>query len=160
MNLEIKSNKFNKDWTISKLFIDGVLDGYVVEDEIRAKKVKGETAIWGGVYKLASRFSPKFSNHFYWNGKSLISKSEYQELKDKSNYKPHELIWILDVKEFEFILIHWGNTDLDSDGCLIVGSKIGIIKGREGVLNSRLYYKKFYEKVFPNLKGSTIKISR
>ena len=158
MKLKLKRSKFEKDWTISKLFINDVLDGYVVEDEVRTKKVKGETAIWKGVYKLGSRFSPKFSNEFYWNGENLISKSEYQELKVKGNYKPHELIWILDVKEFEFILIHWGNTDLDTEGCLIIGSKIGIIKGREGVLNSRIYYRKFYEKVFPYLKGSTIEI--
>lgn len=158
MNIKLTRSKFDKDWTIGKLFIDGILDGYVVEDEIRKVKVKGETAIPNGVYKLGSRFSPKFSDSFYWNGKNLISKSEFTDLKLKGNYKPHELIWLLDVPNFQFILIHWGNTDLDSDGCLIVGSKIGIIKGREGVLNSRVYYRNFYEKVFPNLKGLTIEI--
>jgi Family of unknown function (DUF5675) len=153
MKIQINRFKADKDWTLGRLSIDGVLDGYVVEDELRSKKVKGETAIWSGTYPLASRFSPKFSNEFYWNGKILISKSEFNDLHPtiKIGFKPHELIWIKGIRDFEYVLIHWGNTDLDSDGCLIIGSKIGIIKGREGVLNSRNYYKKFYQKVFPLL---------
>lgn len=158
MKLKSKKFKWNKDWTLSELSIDGILDGYVVEDEVRKVKVKGETAIWNGIYPLKSRYSPKFSKEFYWNGKILITKSEYLKLKDKTGFKEHELIWITPINQFEFVLIHWGNTDLDSDACLIVGSKIGIINGREGVLNSRKYYKKFYEKVFPRLQGATIEI--
>ena len=159
MQLTAQRYKFAKDWTISHLLIDGQLDGYVVEDEVRSVKLHGETAIWEGTYPLASRFSPRFSKEFYWNGQYLISKSEYNELEFKGLYKPHELIWVQNVKYFQYILMHWGNTDLDSEGCLIVGSKIGIINGREGVMNSRKYYKKFYEAVFPNLKGSTLKIT-
>ena len=160
MKLKSKKFKWNKDWTLSELSIDGILDGYVVEDEVRKVKVKGETAIWNGIYPLKSRYSPKFSKEFYWNGIILITKQEYGKLSPilKKEFKEHELIWITSVDGFELILIHWGNTDLDSDGCLIVGSRIGIVKGREGVLDSKKYYKKFYEKVFPNLKGSTIEV--
>jgi hypothetical protein len=159
--IHIDRFRFASDWTLGKILIDNQLDGYVVEDEIRKVKVKGETAIWEGTYPLGKRFSPKFSKSFYWNGQNLITENEFKQLPLASikHYKPHELIWIQNVPGFEYILIHWGNTDDDSEGCLIVGSKIGIIKGQEGVTNSRIYYKKFYEKVFPKItESSTITI--
>ncbi|WP_157585096.1 DUF5675 family protein [Runella zeae] len=149
------------DWTISRVFIDGVLDGFAVEDEIREKKLKGETAIWYGRYKLGHRYSPKFSKYFLWSEKAqkLIPNPKYnkkynekgfRELHKKyDDWKEHQLIWVLNVPQFEFILIHWGNTDLDSDGCIIIGRGLGVVKGREGVLFSQSYYIEFYEKVFP-----------
>jgi len=126
---------FKPDWTISKVYVDGKLFCYAVEDEIRSVKVKGETAIPKGVYPLGTRWSPKFSGAYN-----------------------HEMIWVKDVPNFEFILIHWGNTDDDTDGCLIVGDKIGVVKGQEGVLNSRATYLKLYNKVIDKIKDSGQKI--
>lgn len=119
--------------TLSNVYIDGVKECVAIEDEFRSVKVKGETRVDDGRYKLALRWSPKFS-------------SEYN----------HEMIWVTDVPKFEYILVHWGNTDLDSDGCLIVGSYVGKLKvkltERRAVLSSRKAYLKFYNKVAPAIK--------
>lgn len=136
--IRIERFKSEKDCTLSKMYIKGQYMGFVIEDEIRKVKVKGETAIPQGTYDLDTRFSPRFSRFFDYDSKSktLIS-------NDKRTGK-HPLIWIKNVPNFEFILIHWGNTDDDSDGCLIVGDKLGVIKGQTAVLNSRIFYRRIY----------------
>ena len=167
--INTKRIKFHSDWTISELFVKEQLDGFVVEDEIRAIKVHGETAIDAGTYKLALRQSPKFSASFLYSESTnqLIEPKEkslpkYVNIKD---WKNHDLIWVQETPRHTFVLIHWGNTDLDSDGCLIVGDRLGIIrtkdgKNREAVLNSKNYYKKFYCKVYKEIKegGKLIKV--
>lgn len=133
----IKVERFihKKDWTISKVYVDGKLFCYAIEDEKRDVKVKGETRIPDGIYELGTRWSPKFS----------------------STYN-HDMIWVKNVPNFEFILIHWGNTDDDTDGCLILGDKIGVVKGQEAVLNSRATYVKFYKAVIDKIKQGGQKI--
>lgn len=152
--ITVQRYSFHKNWTISKHLISGALYGFGVEDEIRAVKVKGETAIPYGTYPLSIRQSPKFSSSFYWNDKTgkLIEAKEYAALKDKTGWRQHDLIWVQNVPGFEYVLIHWGNTDLDTDGCYIVGSAVGVVKGREGVINSRKHYIRLYEKVYPSIK--------
>jgi hypothetical protein len=148
--------KFAKDWTISKYLVDNVLFGFGVEDELRTVKVKGETAIGAGRYVLGLRQSPRFSNSYYWSDslKKLISKKDFDLLKQKGDYRTHDLIWITGVTTHEFVLIHWGNTDDDTDGCYIVGSAIGIVNGQEGVTGSRANYVKLYQRVYPLIKAN------
>lgn len=171
IKLKVFRFELQKDWSIGQLFENGRLTGYTVEDEVRNFKVKGETAIPTGTYKLEYRDSPKFSTKWYWNEttKKLIFFTDYNALSraEKRNWQAHKLIWITNVPNFKYILIHWGNTDLDSDGCLIIGDKMGVIKdksgdpkkSRSGVINSRNFYREFYERVFPEIDGdSTIEI--
>lgn len=145
---------FKPDWTISHLYINNISTYYGVEDELRVVKVKGETAVDYGVYKLGTRHSPQFSKEYYYSEikNKLIHKSEYILLKDKEDYKEHELIWIKDTPRHEYVLIHWGNTDDDTAGCYIIGDRIIHINGQDGVGNSRNTYKAFYQKVFTLIK--------
>lgn len=152
--LTVQRFSFKSDWTLGKLSVNNILDGFTVEDEIREVKKHGETAIPYGTYSLSYRQSPKFSSTFVYSDKHNIitepkNKSKYPQVTD---WKNHDLIWIKDVPNFEYVLIHWGNTDNDTDGCLIVGSKIGVIEGQEGVVDSRNYYKKLYCKIYPLIK--------
>ncbi len=78
---------------------------YTLEDEQRDTKVLGETRIPNGVYKLGLRkvggYHAKYSKRF-----------------------PHihiGMLHVLDVPGFEYILIHCGNTDEHTAGCLLVG---------------------------------------
>jgi len=153
--ITVQRYNFSKDWTLSRHLVSGNLFGFGVEDEIRQVKVKGETAIPYGTYTLDFRQSPKFSTSFYWNDKTgkLIEAKEFTALKDKSGWRVHDLIWVTNVPGFEYVLIHWGNTDLDTEGCYIVGSALGVVNGREGVVNSRKHYIKLYEKVYPLVKN-------
>lgn len=43
------------------------------------------------------------------------------------------------------ILFHWGNWEEDTEGCIILGSKAGMLKSRPAVMNSMNCFKKFRE---------------
>lgn len=128
-----------KDWTLSRFELFNGVFGFGVEDEARAVKVKGETCVPVGTYELDLRDSPKFSKSYYADKDGLLS----QVKNDRFN-KPHQLIWVKNVPNFEFILIHWGNTDNDTDGCYIVGSTYGLIGSQKGVTGSRIKYTQIY----------------
>lgn len=128
----IKVERFlhHPDCEIGRVYINGEYFCFSIEDATRTTKIKGETCIPLGVYPLATRFSPRFSK-------------EYK----------HDMIWVQNVPGFEFILIHWGNTISDTEGCLIIGDKIGVVKQKDAVLNSRATYLKFYDKVINQIKA-------
>lgn len=121
--MEILVERFNSgsDDTLGTLFINGKKMCFTIEDEKRSIKVKGETRIPNGTYKVGKRYSPKFSPKF-----------------------GHEMLWVKDVPGFEYILIHTGNTDDDTEGCLIVGMRIGQLDGQRAVLDSKIAYNKIY----------------
>ena len=78
---------------------------YTLEDEQRDKKVFGETRIPNGTYKLGLRkvggYHAKYSKRF--------------------SHIHIGMLHVLDVPGFEYILIHCGNTDEHTAGCLLVG---------------------------------------
>lgn len=107
-------------YTIGKLYIneeyicdtledtDRGLNDSMSIDEITKKKVYGKTAIPCGTYNLTMNVqSPKYSNF-----------GKYKWAKQYDAYLPR----IENVKGFEGILIHVGNTDKDSNGCILVGN--------------------------------------
>jgi len=78
---------------------------YTLEDEPRAFKVKGETRVPAGTYKIELRTEGGFHGRY-----------------DKKYPGVHiGMLHIQDVPNFEYILIHTGNTDEHTAGCLIVG---------------------------------------
>jgi hypothetical protein len=79
---------------------------YTLEDEHRAVKVAGETRIPAGTYKITLRTVGGFHSKY--------------EAKYGSMHKG--MLWVRDVPGFEYILIHTGNTDEHTAGCLLVGN--------------------------------------
>jgi len=78
---------------------------YTLEDERRALKVRGETRVPAGTYKIELRKEGGFHNRY-----------------TKKYPGVHRgMLHITDVPNFEYILIHTGNTDEHTAGCLIVG---------------------------------------
>ena len=118
------------DCEIARVYINNDFFCFSIEDATRTTKIHGETCIPLGKYPLGVRNSPKFS----------------------AMYK-HDMVWVKDVPGFQFILIHWGNTISDTEGCLILGDKIGVVKAKDAVLNSRTTYIKFYNKVINQIKA-------
>lgn len=110
--------KWKKDtYTIGRLFINGVLFCNTLEDKdrglkqtdslasIKSKKVYGETAIPTGKYKIdMETVSPKYLAVTWYKD---LCKGKMPRVKD--------------VPGFEGILIHPGNTALDTMGCILVG---------------------------------------
>tara|TARA_R110000744_G_scaffold380453_1_gene501296 strand:- start:1227 stop:1694 length:468 start_codon:yes stop_codon:yes gene_type:complete len=78
---------------------------YTLEDERRALKVRGETRVPAGTYKIDLRTEGGFHSRY-----------------DRKYPGVHVgMLHVLDVPNFEYILIHTGNTDEHTAGCLIVG---------------------------------------
>ena len=102
---------------------------YTLEDEYRDKKVYGETRIPKGTYKLGFR-----------------KVGGYTQRYAKKFPKIHKgMLHVLDVPGFEYILIHCGNTDDDTDGCLLLGNVISQNITKDGFLGqSTDCYKRVY----------------
>ena len=130
--------KYKKDtYTISNLYIDGKWFCNALEDKdrglkqtdslstIKARKVYGETAIPSGKYIIAMNVvSPKFaSNTFY----KRVCQGKVPRL--------------LNVPGFDGILMHCGNSALDSYGCILIG--LNKIKGK--IIQSRETFEKLYK---------------
>lgn len=132
MKIELKRIAKKPKYTIGKMYIDGKYICDTIEDtdrgltdkmsveEVKSKKVYGETAIPSGTYTVRLTYSNKY--------KKVMPQ-------------------IMNVKGFEGIRIHSGNTEKDSLGCIIVGQNKEVGK----VLNSRVTY----TKVFDLLKGAS-----
>jgi len=55
------------------------------------------------------------------------------------NGSKYKEVWKLsDVENRSNILIHWGNVERHTQGCILVGDKIGSLSGEKAVLNSRM----------------------
>lgn len=134
MNITVKRYKHEKDFTIGKVFIDNEFECYSLEDEKRDKKVMHETRIPEGKYKVELR---TFGGH-------------HERYKVKFDFH-RGMLWVKDVPGFSDILIHIGNTDDDTSGCLLLGLTVDEFKGVLG--NSTEAYRRFYRKVLTAIEG-------
>lgn len=137
MELLVDRKWKKQSYTISNLYINGEwfcncledtdrgLDNSMSEDMIRTLKKPSITAIPRGTYEITlDVVSPKYS--------------KIQFYKDVCSGKVPRL---KNVKGFDGILIHAGNTDKDSSGCLLVGQNK--VKGQ--VVNSKETFKQLYQ---------------
>ena len=88
---------------------------YTLEDEYREEKIKGETRIPAGTYNITLRnvggFHEKYKNRFKGIHKGML--------------------WLRDVPNFKYVLIHCGNTDEHTGGCILVGKTQRQNKGKD-----------------------------
>lgn len=126
-----------KNSTLGIFYVDNTPEGFVIEDEKREIKIKGETRIPAGIYRLGIR-------------KELTPLTQrYRELYDWFEYH----IELLNVEGFTGIYIHVGNFETDTDGCQIIGFDASTINGDFRNKNSLAFYKAFYEQIYPLLKN-------
>lgn len=95
MKLTLKRFRFDSHYTAGKIWIDERDSRiFTLEDAVRDAKITGQTAIPTGIYKVIVDYSEHFEKEL-----------------------PH----ILDVPGFTGVRIHPGNTDKDTEGCILVG---------------------------------------
>ena len=129
MHIEVFRYNSNIDHTNSIILLNGKYECDGLEDEYRRDKVMHETRIPDGTYKIKLRTKGGF----------------HQKYRNKFGYWHQGMLWIKDVPGFEYILIHIGNTDDDTSGCLIVGSAGK--NDQNWISNSTDAYKSLYPKV-------------
>ena len=103
MELTLRRDFDNHKSTLSRLYINGSLFCMGLEDRYRETKVKGETRIPFGRYEIKLRFDSPMAARY------------------ESKYGTNGMLWLQDVKGFDYIYIHIGNHDDDSQGCILVG---------------------------------------
>lgn len=128
MELQLKREIFTDESTIGTLTIDGVFDCYILEDrdrglndtmsleKIAGTKVYGKTCIPYGRYEVDWTMSARF--------KVMMP-------------------ILLNVKGFSGIRIHKGNTEVDSLGCLLCGTR----KKNNMITESTLATRNLYAKI-------------
>lgn len=152
MKLELKRIARKDKYTIGHLYINGEYFCDTLEDpdrglvssmsnsQIAMKKIKGDTAIPTGLYKITLNVtSSKYSNF-----------NKYPYAKFCNGKMPR----LLNVPGYEGVLIHAGNTQKDTEGCILVGMNHQVGK----VLDSQKTFKKLYEKLLADKNNLSITI--
>ena len=105
MKLQVVRTQFGRDATNGLLFIDGLFECYTLEDQYQEVKVMHETCIPEGTYDIKFRTVGGF----------------HERYKKRYGNSHYGMLHLQDVPGFTYILIHSGNTDEHTSGCLIVG---------------------------------------
>jgi hypothetical protein len=135
MRLELTRIYKGRDYTIGRLYVDGVYLCDTLEDtdrglssamtsaEIKALKVFGKTAIPRGMYFVDMQtVSPRF------------------RLRKWAKAHGGRVPRLQGVRGFDGVLIHPGNTASDTDGCVLVGYN----KTKGKVLESVAAYERLF----------------
>ena len=141
MELKLERKYRSNNYCIDKLYINGKYFSDALEDpdrgltdtmsleEIKKIKIKGNTCIPYGTYNITITYSPRFKKN---------------------------LPLLNNVKGFDGIRIHSGNTPQDTEGCLLLG--LNKVKGR--VVDSKVTVNKFIDIVQEALnKGEKVTIT-
>ena len=127
MKIAIKRLHKTENSTIGELTIDGKFECYTLEDKERDVKIKGETAIPTGTYKVIINQSNRF--------KRLLP-------------------LLINVPNFEGVRIHAGNSNHDTEGCILVGMNRSV----DYITKSRKAFDSLFAKM-QKAKDITITIS-
>lgn len=130
MLLDLWRDDIQIERTLGILKINTIHVCETVEDadrklEAGGLKIDKRTAIPRGRYRLILNRSERFS-----------------QLASRKAGKPVNVIMplLLDVPQYQGVRIHWGNTELDTEGCIIVGRR-----APSGVYNSRIEYERLMQ---------------
>ena len=137
MKLKVYRYSSQSQTTLGALQIDGKFECYTLEDQHQDIKVKGETRIPAGTYNIGLRTVGGFDARY------------------KAKFSFHKgMLQVLDVPNFEYILIHLGNDEDDTAGCLLVGNTANNNRLNKGFIgDSTNAYKSLYPKVLKALES-------
>ncbi len=154
MEVDVLRYSGGKRDTLGLFLIDKKFQAYTLEDEYRTVKEYGETRIPEGRYEIKLRTEGGFHQRY---------------LKKFGDDFHHGMIEICNVPKFTYVLIHIGNDEDDTAGCLLLGFTVNSnkVKGKKGWLgNSTDAYKMVYpiirdellsnRKVFINIKSISL----
>jgi len=147
-NLEVLRYSSGADSTLGLLFINSItleiyssiqfpsrreFLAYTLEDEFREKKVSAETRIPEGKYEVGLRATGGFNSRYL----------------NKFGADFHKgMLHVQDVPGFEYILIHTGNTDENTMGCLLVADTSQQNITKDGFIGASV---DAYKRIYPDL---------
>jgi hypothetical protein len=133
MKILVQRFHSTKNYTAGLMYIDGEFVCFTLEDEKRDVKVYAETRIPSGIYTLSLQTSGSLHTRY------------------KAKFSFHKGMLLLNsVPNFSGIMIHIGNTDKDTAGCLLVGHTFCL--GCSKITDSQ----KAYEKIYPRISAALL----
>ncbi len=139
MDIVLRRFLRGKDETIGGLYLEE-FECYVLEDLPRFFKIFGRTRIPEGKYEIKLRF---FGEH-------------YKKYCKRFN-ENHPMLQLMDVPNYTNVLIHIGNSHLDTAGCLLLGESYYKAGKNYFLRNSTKAYLAFHKKIVPVLlKGEKV----
>jgi hypothetical protein len=127
MNLDV-IRYTHKPNTLGLFLIDGKFSAYTLEDAFHVVKIPGETRIPNGRYRVVLR----------------TTGSHHERYKNKFPFHKG-MLHIIGVPNYKYILIHIGNDDDDTEGCLLVGdTSMNNISESGRIGNSTIAYERIY----------------
>jgi hypothetical protein len=144
MNLELQRFSSQTDDTLGLFFnADSVYKFrcFTLEDEHRTEKVYGETRIPAGKYELKLRTHGGFHDSYLKRYGADFHKG---------------MVQIMDVKDFTDVLIHAGNTDEDTAGCILVGDACDSNAEGKTDRGSISKSRNAYERLYPEIRDALI----
>jgi len=130
MELTLKREFDDGAATSGILFIDGVPFHYTLEDTRRHEKVAGSSRIPTGRYPILMRYNSPMADKY------------------RANHGTDGMMWLQNVPGFEYVYLHIGNTEDDSEGCILVAETISktVSNGKitQRLINSRPAYKNLH----------------
>ena len=142
MKITVSRFLSDDDSTLSTVSVDGKFACFGLEDEYRSEKVPKETRIPAGAYRVGLRTVGGFHNRY--------------RRKFRSFHRG--MLHVQDVPGFTHILIHVGNTDADTAGCLLVGTGATARVGDISVQSSVEAYRRLYQEVMNAAAEDTLEM--
>jgi len=138
MDIQMIRYSASKESTLGCLYIDNVFTCYTLEDELRYMKIKGETRIPGGRYTIKLKTEGGFHNKYT---------IKFGEPWHKG------MLELQAVPNFDHILIHIGNDDDDTAGCILIGDTVNNNQLNNGFTGSS---RNCYKRVYPLIRDSLL----
>lgn len=132
--------------TIGGLYAEnGIRLCYTLEDTYRPVKVMHKTRIPAGLYRLAFR---TYGSHY----------QRYKKKFPKLNHS-RGMIQVMNVKNFSDILLHIGNTEADTSGCILLGSHVvEYVSGEFKLIQSTVAYENVYPIIASALENGIVEL--
>ena len=122
--------------TLGLLFVDNSFECFTLEDEERVVKIKGETRIPEGTYQVKKR---------------EVLSGLTKKYRDRFDFFDYHFM-LQDVPGFEYVYIHIGNDETNTDGCLLVGD--GVKSNRFDEKNNLQSSTSAFERLYKRMSGA------
>jgi len=145
MKLEVLRFADNGEATLGVLFIDGIFKCFTVEDqEQKGDKIMNETRVPNGTYDINLRAEGGFHNRYAAKYGSMHKGMLC--IYNRPNWKLEN-----NGKSFQYILIHTGNTDDHTSGCLLLNDAVsGATFSGSSSVNA-------YKRIYPRIAEALIR---
>jgi hypothetical protein len=136
MYLQLLRLRDNGESTIGTLSINGTFECFTLEDTHNEPKVYGKTRIPSGKYEIKLRNEGGMTQRY------------------AKRFDLHKgMLWLQNVENFEWVYIHVGNDEEDTDGCILVGQSCSARK-QQNISGSVFAYTDLYERVIDAIERS------